>query len=166
MAGFTASWVHGNAVVAEQPAEDDGNVFEFNHFGWGTQIVLRPGSARWFHIPIPTPVFLDGKRMKLIRVFLQWEQIRGFAHSAHIEDAHLWDGRNRIAKASDIGFKTSGFATLPGHNTYELRQSKEWAFGVGLSFKLAALGNVGGHFLEGSEAPVVVIGAAGADFEA
>ncbi len=165
MAGFTASWVHGNAVVAEEPPADDGGLFGFNHFGWGTQIVMRPGFARWFHIFIPTPVILDDKRMKLIRVFLQWQQIRGYRHSGYIEDAHLWDGQTRIAKESNKDFKQSGFAVIPGHSTYELRQSREWHFGVGLSFRLGGAGNVGGHFVDNSDAPVIVIGSAGADFE-
>ena len=78
MAGVTASWAHGNAVVMEQPPQEDGGVLvDFNHFGWGTQITMRPGFPRWFHIPIPTPVLLDGKRMKLIRVWLQFSQILG-----------------------------------------------------------------------------------------
>lgn len=164
MAGVTASWVHGNAVVAEQPV-GDGSILGFDHFGWGTQIVMRPGSARWFHISIPTPVLLDGKRMKLIRVFLQWQQIRGYPHSAEIEDVHLWDGQNLIARMSNKDFKRSNYLTIPGHNTYELFRSREWWFGVGLSFKLGGRGNVSGHFVDMRDAPVVVIGSAGADFE-
>lgn len=163
MAGFTASWAHGHAVVME-PAVDDG-VSRFSHFGWGAQIVMRPGFSRWFHIAIPTPVFLDGKRMKLIRVFLQWQQIGGHPRSGRIEDAHLWDGKNRIAKKSNNDFKQSGFATLPDHQTYELPRPREWLFGVGLSFKLKGGENVGGHFVDDNEAPIMVIGSAGADFE-
>lgn len=163
MAGFTASWTHGHAVVVESMVDD--GVFKFTRFGWGAEIVVRPGTSRWFHIPIPTPVILDGKRMKLIRVFLQWQQIRGHPRSAHIEDAHLWDGKNRIAKKSANDFKQSGFATMPDHQTYELPRPREWFFGVGLSFKLGAHGNVGGQFVENDQAPVIVIGSAGADFE-
>jgi hypothetical protein len=164
MAGFTASWVHGNAVVMEL-TPDDGGVFEFNHFGWGTQITMRPGFSRWFHISIPTPVILDGKRMKLLRVFLQFSQIRGQAGSGSIVDAHLWDGQNRIAKESNSDFKQTGFASLAGHRTFELPRSREWLFGVGLSFLLSGAGNVGGQFVDNANAPVMVIGSAGADFE-
>lgn len=166
MAGLTASWVHGNAVVMEHPPQEDGGVFDFNHFGWGSQIVMRPGFSRWFHISIPTPVLLDGTRMKLIRVFLQFSQIRGFARSGSIQDAHLWDGQDRIAKLSDNDFKQTGFASLgPAFRTYELPRSREWFFGVGLSFLLSGAGNVGGVFVDNSDAPVMVIASAGADFE-
>ena len=45
--------------------------------------------------------------------YAQWEQIRGFPHSAAIQDAHLWDAQNRIALRSHHDFKESGFATIP-----------------------------------------------------
>jgi hypothetical protein len=165
MAGFTASWIHGSAVTAEAPPVEDGGLFAFNHFGWGTQITMRPGFARWFHIAIPAPVLLDGKRMKLHRVFLQWQQIRGLPRSATIQDAHLWDGQTRVAKKSNHDFKESSFRTIPGHATFELFQPRDWHFGVGLSFLLSGEGNVGGHFVDNDEAPVIVIGSAGADFD-
>ena len=165
MAGFTASWVHGHAVVMEQPPQEDGGVFGFNHFGWGTQIVMRPGFARWFHIPIPTPVILDGKRMKLIRFFLQYQQIQGYARSGYIADVHLWDGRTRKALASANDFKSNPDARIDGHVTYEPHRPIEWWFGLGVSFRLGAHGNVGGHFVDNEDAPVLVIGSAGADFE-
>lgn len=158
MAGFTASWVHGNAVVSEGSAN-------LVHCGWGTQIVMPPGQASWFHISIPTPVILDDKRMKLIRVFLQWQQIRGYPRSVSFADVHLWDGRTRVAKMSNNDFKQDSYATMLGHNTYELRQSREWYFGVGLSFRIGGLPMVNGHWVDTADAPVVVIGSAGADFE-
>ncbi len=164
MVKFTASWCHGNAVVAENPPVEDGGLAAFNHFGWGTQITMRPGFARWFHIAIPAPVILDGQRMKLERVFLGFEQIAGHVHSASLQDVHLWDGRNRVAMKSARDFKEAPAANIDGHLTFELIQPREWFFGVGLSFKFSALPYLDGHFLEGREAPVVVIGSAGADF--
>jgi hypothetical protein len=140
---------------------EDGGLFSFNHFGWGTQMTIRPGFARRFHISIPTPVLLDGNRMRLIRVFLQWQQIRGYPRSASIEDAHLWDGQNRIAKKSNNDFKQSNYLPIPGHYTYELIQPRPWQFGVGLSFTLGASGNVGGHFVDNKDVRVVVVGSLG-----
>lgn len=165
MAGFTASWVHGTAVVMESPGDLGSYVFEFVHFGWGTQIKVRPGHSGWYHIAIPTPVILDNRRMKLHRVFLQWRQISGYPNCGYIEDAHLWDGQTRVARRSANDFKTSGFATIPGHYTFELREPREWHFGLGLSFKLGAHGNVSGHFVDDREAPTMIVGSAGADFD-
>lgn len=164
MVAFTASWVHGNAVVAENPPAEDGGLFGFNHFGWGTQITIRPGFARWFHITIPTPVILDDKRMKLIRVFLGYEQIAGYRNSGTIQDVHLWDARQRVAMKSNNDFLSSPEAQITGYKTYELLQPREWWFGVGLSFRLSALPYLDGHFIDNSDAPVIVIGSAGADF--
>ena len=66
---------------------------------------------------------------------------------------------------SNHDFKESGFATIPGHDTFELIESRGWQFGVGLSFLLSGIGDVGGHFVSNDEAPVIVIGSAGADFD-
>jgi len=160
MAGFTASWAHGNAAVMETPrGGDDGGVFDFNHFGWGTQIVMRPGFSRWFHIALPSPVMLDGKRMKLIRVFLQLRIER----LGTVQQVHLWDGQNRVAVETD--FKQNPTAQMPGHRTFELLQPREWFFGAGLSFRLSGTGFANGNFVDNRDAPIFVIGSAGADFE-
>jgi hypothetical protein len=173
MAGFTASWVHGNAVVMEQaPGGIGGSVLSFDHFGWGTQITMRPNSTSWFHIAIPTPVILDAKRMKLLRVFLQVRQIGGFPRSGKFpragggtEDLHLYDAQNLVAKLSaKVDFNPTPDVMIEGNETFELRAPREWVFGVGLSFQLSAEGNVGGHFVDDNEAPVLVVGSAGADF--
>ena len=164
MVGFTASWVHGNAVVAESPPAEDGGLFNFNHFGWGTQITMRPGFSRWFHVAISAPVFLDNARMKLIRIFLGFQQIAEYRNSGLIEDVHLWDGRRRIAMLSNRDFVNAPAARIDGYRTYELRQPRPWEFGVGVSFTLAAYPYLDGHFIDNSDAPVIVIGSAGADF--
>lgn len=165
MVGFTASWVHGNAVVAESPPAEDGGLLNFNHYGWGTQITMRPGFARWFHIAIPSPVILDGARMKLIRVFLGFRQIAGFRNAGTIQDVHLWDAGQRIAMLSNRDFVNAPAARIDGYRTYELREPRPWGFGVGVSFRLSALPYLEGHFIENRDAPVIVIGSAGADFE-
>ena len=159
MAGFTASWIHGNAVVAEAPPGDDGGLFFFNHYGWGTQIVIRPGFSRWFHIALPTPVILDGKRLKLIRVFLQLRIER----LGYVDRIHLWDGEKRVAIESD--FKTTPDAVIPGHRTFELYKPWVCQFGLGLSFHLVATSYANGNFVDNSNAPLFVIGSAGTDYE-
>jgi hypothetical protein len=158
MAGFTASWVHGSAVVVEQQSGINDGLFSFVHYGWGTQISVRPGSSFWFHIPIPSPVILDGHRMKLSRVFIQWQQTQGYRHSGYIQDVHLYDGQQKIAAQSARDFKERPAAMIPGHTTYELYQPRA-------SFLLSSQEYKDGHFIEFHEAPLFVIGSAGADFD-
>jgi hypothetical protein len=162
MAGFTASWVHGNAVVAEDPIVEDGGMFGFNHFGWGTQIVMRPGFSRWFHIPLPTPVILDGARLKLIRAFIQLHVDR----LGSLQRLDLWDGDRKVGSTEPISnFKSSPAAQIPGHQTFELIEPHVVAFGLGLSFRLSATGYANGNFIDNRDAPMFVIGSAGADYE-
>lgn len=165
MVGFTASWAHGNAVVAEEPPVNDGGLFYFNRKGWGTVIQMRPGFSRWFHIPIPTPVWLDSRRLMLIRAFIQWRQAGGYPRSIYFSDVHLYDGQNMVAALSNRDFKDHPDVVLDGHTTFELFRPMFWQFGASLSFHLSALPYLDAHFIDNRDAPVIVIGAAGADFD-
>ncbi|HEY2912714.1 MAG TPA: hypothetical protein VGK21_05100 [Candidatus Angelobacter sp.] len=159
MAGFTASWVHGNAVVVEDPPADDGGLYFFNHFGWGTQIVIGPGSSRWFHVALPTPVILDAKRLKVIRVFLQLRIER----LGSLDGADLWDGDTKVATITD--FKDKPDVQFPGILTFELFEPLACQRGLGLSFHLEAQSYANGNFVDDKNAPMFVIGSAGADYD-
>jgi hypothetical protein len=175
-AGFTASWVHGNAVVAEHlpPLADSSGLMDFNHFGWGTQITIRPNYSRWFHIAIPTPVIVEGTRMQLLRVFLGVRQIGGSVTGgfprpgsgvpSSPQDLHLYDARNLVAKLSaKTDFNPTPNVSIDGNETFELRAPRTWVFGVGVSFQLSAPPN-NSQINDDKAAPVFVIGSAGADF--
>ena len=57
-------------------------------------------------------------------------------------------------------------ASMEGHRVFELLQPREWLFGVGLSFQLSGLPMVlNNQFVDNKDAPVMVIGSAGADFD-
>ena len=68
MALKAAMWVHGTATEVEFPQNlhSDGIMRE----GIGTHFFSGAGTFNWFHIPIPTPVVLDGVRPTLVGVFL------------------------------------------------------------------------------------------------
>ena len=65
---------------------------------------------------------------------------------------------------SNHDFKESPSAQIAGHRTFELIEPRAWGFGVGLSFRLSAAGFMRGQFIDNKDAPVMVIGSAGADF--
>lgn len=157
MAGFTASWVHGNAVVAQSS-----DLFSFEKYGWGTQIVMRPGQSCWFHIPVPTPEILDGARMQLIRAFIQ---LRFEGPGGILDELHLWDGDRRVATDTDLKAAIDADVKLPGCRTFEFYQPWVCQFGVGLSFKLAAMTKESAVYTRRDQKPTFVIGSAGAHFE-
>jgi len=163
MAGFTASWVHGNAVVQELTQIEDGAVLSFVHYGWGTQIRMRPGFSRWFHIPLPTPVMLDGYRMKLIRAFIHIRHIG--AVQFEIRDVHLYDGPHRVAAQSAGDFTAPPSVSIPDCQVYELFEPRVCAFGAGLSFNLAGIVSFDGLVVDERSNPWIVVSSAGADFQ-
>jgi len=78
-----ASWVHGNAVTVESPQ----NLDRVGHFGWGGDMMVRPGTDSWFHVPIPTPVIANDARTSLNRVFLLFN-----SNSGSISNVQVYDG--------------------------------------------------------------------------
>ena len=83
---LTALWTHGNAVIPERPDLLE----EVSRFGFGTQVRMKPHTEQWFHVPMPSPVFLNGHRPKLLRVI-----ILARSDSVNIRKVHIFDGNDR-----------------------------------------------------------------------
>ncbi|MBB3724448.1 DUF6623 family protein [Nonomuraea dietziae] len=87
---LTAMWTHGNAVIPETPEL----LNECKRFGFGTQVKLKRNTKQWFHVPMPTPVFLGGARQKLKRIFILSNSTAG---NECITRVHIFDNNNLIA---------------------------------------------------------------------
>ncbi|GAB2585799.1 hypothetical protein GCM10027034_17750 [Ramlibacter solisilvae] len=188
MAGMFASWVHGNALVVEgDPLEyfttrvqayvdlaTDSNPHRawgeaeahevrprlaIDHLGWGTVVRMQPGTAQWFHIPIPTPVIHDDVRLEMIRFFLLWK-LEGHGELAQVD---LYDAGVQVL----AGFKPKpGGIYLPYgpgehlhmdyYSTFDLMFPSRavCTFGFGISFLVRSTG-----------ATTLTVTAAGADFQ-
>jgi hypothetical protein len=83
---LTALWTHGNAVIPERPE----NLTELTHFGFGMQVRLKPFTEQWCHVAMPTPAFLNGNRLKLLRVI-----ILARSEIVNIRSVHAFDGNDR-----------------------------------------------------------------------
>src|SRR5437763_1550612 len=95
-----ASWVHGNALVIENP----GNLTSLGHFGWGTDVRVKPGKDTWFHIPIPTPVITGGIRTTIQKLFLLFDSENG-----SIRNIHIYDGPNKIQEFNGLMLEGNHF---------------------------------------------------------
>lgn len=78
-----AFWTHGNALTIETTE----SLASATRFGWGTDIIMKPGQASWFHIPLASPVIADGVRTRLQRAFVLFKSEGG-----SITNVHLYDG--------------------------------------------------------------------------
>jgi hypothetical protein len=153
-----ASWIHGTVFVPESAA--DGKFAQVasipftNRVGFprGDGKIFRgqPGSDNWFHASIPTPVLVDGVRVRAEKVFVLFRSDPG----ARIENVHVWDGSQRKIFEDNILRLTGNFsATIGGSNSWIIPGSPEMQWGLGLSVRV--------NFLQDAH---ITFTSAGADF--
>lgn len=131
-----ASWVHGNSVTIETPQ----SVKRQTPRGEGSNIDLHPGAATWLHIAIPTPVIVDGVRVRAERFFL----LLSTASGATITDVHLWDGLHRIREQTTT--LVGNHSAIDPFNTFRPLGVYFAQVGMSISFRARATNdNHGGH---------------------
>lgn len=146
-----ASWVHGNALVLENPEY----VARVGHYGWGADMQVKPGKGAWFHVALPTPVIVGDVRARLLRVFLLFD-----AEVGSIRQVTVWDGSSPIQEFTDL-FATGEHRRGPDRaNTFNLTNPHSVAFGVGISFYFVA--SIGFDSLIPPSR--LIVGSAGADY--
>ena len=79
-----ASWTHGCSAVCE----NDGSLTEVLYRGFGVTFTKPAGGADWIHIPIPTPVFVQGQRSRVWKVFCLFNAAEG----AKVSSFGVYDG--------------------------------------------------------------------------
>jgi hypothetical protein len=162
-----ASWVHGTAFQpAERPA---GRLANVDGVAWTDVVGLREGSgstwhgqasrANWFHVSIPTPVIVDGVRIRLVKVFVMFrcgdpDARIATSAGANITDIHVWDGPNRIRTFSGFNLFGDHQTRFDSSTMHALPTPQELYFGLGISVRVRF-----------SAAHTVTFTAAGADFD-
>ena len=145
-----ASWMHGNAVSVESPE----NCLRVGHFGWGGDFALKPGKASWFHIPVPTPVIVDGVRTRVQRFFVLFS-----AENCEIRGVHVYDGSSKIHEFNNLHSRGEHRTGLDGANTFDIPAPHTVVFGMGLSFLVQA--DIGFDTVINTR---LIVATAGADF--
>ncbi|MET4614075.1 hypothetical protein ABIC28_005088, partial [Rhodococcus sp. PvR044] len=163
----SASWTHGNSTVPEIDDWWPDNPI-CRHRGWGFQAIFIGGSARWFHIPLPTPVIQNEERYRLTKFFLLW----GIEGDGVLGRVHLFDGpylvsttieggRDGYLRVQPYGYQYQGVHhQIDSESEFHIEAPHNVAFGMGISF----LVGVGERTTR--ERPVfLTISTAGADYE-
>lgn len=146
-----ASWIHGNALTVESPE----NLAKVGHFGWGADILIKPGKASWFHIPLPTPVIVADKRSNAQKVFLLFK-----SDSGSIRNVHIYDGSSKVQEFNDLVLKGEHRVALDGQNTFSLARPHTVIWGMGITFFFVA--DIG--FDTQIPPPHLIVASAGGDF--
>ena len=140
-----ASWIHGNAIVAEHLSQ---RLVEVTHHaspsgpvtdsdvvglrrGWGVTFVGKAETSNWFHAPIPTPTFVDDAQVHLDRVFVFFDAKR---EEVFVNAVHVWDGPNRIEQFVGLSVSGNHSKTIrDGSNSFDVVRSPRVHFGIGIS---------------------------------
>jgi len=150
-----AMWVHGTAMEVENPDGliPNGIIRE----GIGTHFYGHSKSFNWFHIPIPTPVVLDGHRSSLVSVFLFYQFFAG-----SITNVHVWDGPHRVRMFDNLKLK--------GNHLNEIDNQNKWIIDPPLPINYGLKLAIGVQFATNFDTPDTVdkleflVSTAGADF--
>ncbi|MGH9765904.1 MAG: DUF6623 family protein, partial [Blastocatellia bacterium] len=137
-----ASWIHGCAIDVEFPER----LTSMRRMGFYSLCEGQPNSFNWFHFAIPTPVIVDGRRLRLDSVMLIFHTDADVA----VTNVHVWDGDSRL-QAYD-GLSLSG--AHPFERFDVLDRSVRWGICV----------SVGVRFVGASQPHRIAFVSAGGDF--
>lgn len=90
-----ASWVHGSDLNIEFPER----LHTIRRAGFYTYLYGNENTDNWFHFAVPTPVIVDGNRLRIARAMIR---CRTFSTKAIIRHVHIYDGYSRIATHNNI----------------------------------------------------------------
>ena len=91
----------------------------------------NPEEASWFHIPLPTPVIVDDKRIFLGQLFLLC-----WTDGGVIQEVHIWDGPTRVQEFVALAVQGEHRFGIDNANTFKMEQVHTVDWGMCISFLL------------------------------
>lgn len=152
-----AMWVHGNACHVE------GQVESVTLRGTGALVTGKSDVTTRFHFPIPTPVVLDDRRLRLVRVFVLYDTLPQTkspdALGPKLLSVGVFDGSRLVRSFDHLALTGPHDKALDAANTFTLAPAEEVFFGLSLSVSVFFTG------AQSEEKRTLLFTAAGADFE-
>jgi hypothetical protein len=159
MSIITARWVHGTIVEAESPQ----NLINAYRKGWGSEYLLKPGTSNWFHLPITTPVVVDGKRPVLSKVFVLFKTGGGKSiATSKLASVHLYDGKNKVLSLDNLNLDGDHSGSIDSSNNWTINPPITIYSGLGISVCVTT--SPGPPPPVGPESHYLLLATAGADF--
>ena len=117
-----APWIHGTNINIEYPDRLQG----IRRAGFYTYLYGKENTDNWFHFAIPSPVIVEGKRLRIARAMIR---CRTFSDKAVIRHVHIYDGYSRIATHNDVNLSGAQWFAKFGvaHKPYIY-----WGLGISL----------------------------------
>jgi hypothetical protein len=142
---LTTMWIHGNALVVEDPGE----YAVIRYRGWGVELDFNSfdneESYHNSHVPIPTPAVMDGASPMLTKITILFETTADL----YIQQVDVWDGNMPVAQfhcynAPDppANVFTGNLSHLVPDSTNQLTLDPPYAvqYGIGVSLRCFAYG--------------------------
>lgn len=126
-----AMWVHGHNMQIEYSDRLD-SIWRAGMF---IRIEGKPSTKNWFHFAIPTPVIVDGNRLRAGSVMVRFKT---GSVDAFIRAIHVYDGERRIATHNNLNLAPNNWEwprfDIPGNP--EIRWGLGISIGVGFGVEM------------------------------
>jgi len=93
-----AAWLHGTGVQFENQSWA---VRSLRQGPYTTVTPSNESTSGWVHFPIPTPVIVDGVRLKVQSAMIRFST----GPQASIGAIHVWDGEDRIYERNGVAYR-------------------------------------------------------------
>ena len=121
MAVAHAMWTHGHSIQIEYPER----LSKVERKGFSARLT-SPGAGQpnWLHFAVPTPVIVNGSRLRVGSVLVRFK-----CGQASIEAIHVYDGENKIAAKDNLSLCPKQWHA----ERLEVPGNPEVLWGVGIS---------------------------------
>jgi hypothetical protein len=144
-----AMWVHGHNMQIEYPER----LYLQKRMGLYIQVEGKPFTSNWLHFAIPTPVIVDGKRLRVGSVMIRFRTGPG----ASVHAVHIYDGEKKIAAHDGLNLSPQKGFVWPRFDV-PTHPDIKWGLGISIGVKFGDSANLPPNKL------LVQVSAAGCDF--
>lgn len=141
MALAHAMWVHGHNMQIEYPDRLE-SVWRA---GMYIRVEGKPGLSNWFHFAIPTPVIVNGNRLRADSVMVRF---RTGSADAFVKAIHIYDGEKKIAAHDNLGLAPNKWEWP----RFDVPSNPKIRWGVGISIGVGFGVEMMSHRMEFSSA--------------
>jgi hypothetical protein len=121
-----AMWVHGHSMTVEHPDR----LASVWRAGFYVRINGRSAQNTWLHFAVPTPVIVDGNRLRGGAALVRF---RTTPTDAWVAAVHVYDGERKIASHDGLHEAPSGWEM----KRFDIVGNPEIRWGLGISINVA-----------------------------
>jgi hypothetical protein len=121
MALAHAMWIHGHSLQIEYPER----LSKVERKGFSAKLIsVGAAQPNWLHFAIPTPVIVDGDRLRVGSVLVRFK-----CGQAFVKAVHVYDGEKKIAAKDNLNLSPEQWHV----ERMEVPGNPEISWGIGIS---------------------------------